>query len=197
MSIKIRNKLYLSNVEDMDFEGKTVDDGLLVTPGTGVTKDDNIKLVNHVRLSMSSLSVTITDTGGANGGYGSVKLCDLPDTHLLVFAAAANLSFTEAAAGIGNTAALKYSVGTAAEATNDTLDSTQANLIASTDATLVSSAKANVMNSSSAVAFIDASSGTAAIHLNFGIPNADISASGAIVVTGYVDLFYIDLGNDA
>lgn len=197
MSHKIKQKLYLPNVQEMGFDGKEVDDGLTVTASASVTKEDKIKFINHVRLSVDALSITVTDTDDTTGGYGSKQLCVLPDTHMLILGAASNLSFTEAAAGISDTAAIKHSVGTAAEATNDTLDSTQANIIPSTSGTLVDSAVANVMGENTGVVIVDASSGTAGLFLNLGIADAGISASGAVVVTGYVDIFYIDLGNAA
>lgn len=201
MSHKIRNKLYLPNVadmdvEDMEFEGKEVEDGLLVTAGTSVTKVDGIGLINKVRLSVSALSIATTDAT-TSGAYGSHQLCTLPDTHLLFLGAAANLSFTEAHANITATAGLKYAVGTVAEAANDTLDSTSANIIPSTAATLSSSAAANVMGESTASLFVDASGGSQGLFLNLGIPDAGSSGDGAIVVTGYIDLFYLDIGNNA
>lgn len=196
MTHKIRQKLVIPNVINMGFDDKEVDDGLIVVAGVGLIQDDNLRFVNNVRLTMTALAITMTDTGGANGGYGTHKICTLPDTHLSLIGAAVSLSFLESGAGIDADSELVFAIGTAAEATNNTLDSVQANIIASTAATLTTSAAGPIAAENTALLVIDGSAGNAGLFLNLGIPDADISSGGDVAVTGRIDLFYIDIGND-
>lgn len=138
----------------------------------------------------TNCDVTITDTGGANGGYGSLKLCDLPSgTYFVVRAVVCDVTFTETGAGIDTSNGLKFAIGTAAEAANDTLDSTSANILGSTAATLVSDTVSLTTVTTTAVA-VDARSSAAALYLNFGVPTADISASTTVRVTGTIWIMY-------
>lgn len=118
-----------------------------------ITKQTVITLVN--------LSVTMTD-GTTNGSIGSTKIYDMPAGLIRIIGARTNLTVT-AATGIGATAALKHSLGTAAAATNDTLNLTKANIIPSTSTTLSSSAGSpkGVSLNTAIVALTDNSGGTA------------------------------------
>lgn len=146
----------------------------------------------HIVLN-SPLTITVTDTGGANGGYGSYQLADFPAGLINIVGGVTNLTFT-AAAGIGATAALKHSVGTAAEATNDTLDSTQANAIPSTSVTLAAST-GTVGGVSTAAAWVDGTTTAADLFLNIGVADAGISSSSSVTVTGQMWITYAVLGD--
>lgn len=107
--------------------------------GTGVTGAEYITgLVKQTVITLTNVSITMTD-GGANGSIGSLKVYDLPSGLVRILGARTNLTVT-AASGISATATLKHSMGTAAAATNDTLNLTKANIIPSTDTVLVASA---------------------------------------------------------
>ncbi len=158
---------------------------------TGVTVDEQSSGVIHkTKLSFTNLVVAITDTGGASGGYGSKKLYDFPAGYIDVLMVRTNFSVV-AAAGIGATAALKHSVGTAAEATNDTLDSTQANLVASTSTSLVGSAGAPKGISGAAPVPVDGTSAAATLNLNFGVADAGITATSSVTITGSVIVYWL------
>lgn len=129
---------------------------------TGVTAtEDGIADLHVTTLSLSAVSVTITDTGGANGGYGTKKLYDFPAGLIKIHGVTMSLACT-AAAGISATGTLKASLGTTAEATNDTLDGVQADIVPSSSVVLSSSAGTITGKSYSAITTLtDSTSGTA------------------------------------
>lgn len=199
MSSKMKQKLYLPtvaeiNADNMMKDGKTFDEGLAFTAGTGVAVDHDISLIQVCTVTLDAEVIAMTDAT-TDGAYGSLKLVDLPDTHLMFLGTATSLTFTESGT-ISDTATVKHAVGTAAEAANDTLDSTSANLLASTSVSL-SSSTASKKGTSAAVVAVDGSAGTAALYLNLGIPDAGSSANANITVSGTVKFFYVDIGNNA
>lgn len=209
------------------------------TKGTSLTVKEQSKSHN-TRIEFTSLPVTITDSGGANGGIGSKLLYTFPQG--LVNIRGARSSFTiSVTSGIGATGAVKHSVGSAAVSGNDTLNGTEANIIPSTSTTLSSSAGTASGKSiaTALVALTDNSGGTAsdtipaqtgayveatqettvaslagkineiiallalqpglsptldgvsaaaALYLNFGVANGDISANATVTITGFVEV---------
>lgn len=163
-----------------------------LTPGTSIEALLRAGFRIHVdKLTFEDLAVTITDTGGANGAYGSHKLADLPTGLAIILGARSSFDIV-AATGIGATAAVKHSVGTAAEATNDTLDSTQANIIASTSTTLAASEGA-ASGVSTAVTVVNGTSSAVDLFLNFGVADAGVTASSSVTITGYVEVAWLVL----
>lgn len=107
--------------------------------GTGVSGvEKTTGIVKQTIITLTNLSVTMTD-GGASGSIGSQKIYDMPAGLIKILGARTKLTVV-AASGIGATATLKHSLGTAAAATTDALTLTKANIIPSTDTVLSSSA---------------------------------------------------------
>lgn len=144
-------------------------------------------------LTLDELDVTMTD-GGANGSIGSVKLFDFPQGLVAVDLAVTDLT-VEVAAGIGATATFKHALGTAAEATNDTLDSTQANILPSTNTTLADSA-GTAKGVSTTPLIINGTSSAGAVYLNFGVADAGSTANSTATVSGTVKLVWKFAGDN-
>lgn len=163
-----------------------------LTPTTGIEALLRAGFRLHVdKLTFEDLAVTITDTGGASGGYGSKQLADLP-AGLAIFLGARTSFTITAAAGISATATVKHSLGTAAEATNDTLDSTQANIIASTNSALTASA-GTASGVSTGVTVVNGTSSAVDLFINFGVADAGISATSSITIDGYAEVAWLVL----
>lgn len=142
--------------------------------------------------TFTNASISWVDNG-ASGGYAALQLGDWPLGLLDIRGAVVNFTAVNGGAGIGATGTLKYSLGTAAEATGDTLDSTQADLLASTSITLA----ASVGTSSAATSAGVFSNGTATakdLFLNFGASATDSTANGTLTVTGTIDITYGVIG---
>lgn len=148
-----------------------------------------IKLDNH--------RIAITDTGGANGGYGSQKIFDAPAGNIKVLGGVQRFTrVARVSTGIAATAVVKFSVGSAAEATNDTLDSAQADVIPSTNmAAMSSGVSAGGGGRSTAEPVLNGTVTPIDLFLNVGIADASISASDNIDVDGEIELYYINLGD--
>lgn len=203
MSHKIKNRVYLPNVQELDTEKLVLVDmelkaGSHGTAGTDVTQTKLGSVLVTEELEISS-EITITDTGDANGGYGAHALVTLPASHLLVVGALIDLAITGDGTGVADDAAVDCAVGTAAEAANSTLDGTSADIIAKIDAPLTSGegAVAGVGLPSGTPVVIDATGGTAKIYLNFGVPDANISENGSITAVGTIRLIYLDISKGA
>lgn len=175
---------------------------LLANPFTTIpiTKNANLRydmLVEQVKrlvISIPSSAVTMTD-GGANGSIGSLSLGTLHAKRLCILGCSVSLPCV-AAANIGATATLKCSIGTSAEATDDTLDSVQANILPSTSVVLAASAGtlAGPALVAAAPLNIDATGGTQQLYLNFGVADAGSSGNSTVTITaGTVILEYVEL----
>lgn len=167
------------------------------THGEGIawSIEDGNPVFHRTGLRVSALNVPITDTGGANGGYGSQELYTFPNGLIQIVGAVTDFTI-EAASGIVATATVKHAIGTAAEETNHTLDATQANILASSDSVLVASAGAAKGLSSSSLGLVNGVTNPVKAFLNFGIADAGISASSSVTITGWIWLTWVFLGRN-
>lgn len=157
---------------------------------TGVTKTEKIGANKIVTLTLTNKVIAVTDTGGAAGGHGSLKLLDLPEGNVLFLNASTNLTVARVSTGIGATAALIGSIGSAAVSTADsTLTTTEANIVPSTAATLTAGA-GTLKGEATAIAFVDGTTTPAGVYLNFAVPDAGISASDSVTVSGTITVIY-------
>lgn len=163
--------------------------------GTGVTMEAWEAKPQRLRFNLTNVAIAVTDTGGVNGGQGSLKITDFIPGLVSILGAVTNCAIT-AAAGIGATAAVVASVGTAAAGAGDaTLTGTEADIIPSTACTLTASAGVFDGEATTPALF----NGTATAidaYLNFAVPDAGITANSTITVTGYVDIWALFLGDN-
>lgn len=163
---------------------------LAAASASGVTKTEKIGANKIVTLTLTNKVIAVTDTGGAAGGHGSLKLLDLPEGNVLFLNASTNLTVARVSTGIGATAALIGSVGSAAVSTADsTLTTTEANIVPSTSATLTAGA-GTVKGEATAVAFVDGTTTPAGVFLNFAVPDAGITATDSLTVNGTITVIY-------
>jgi hypothetical protein len=163
--------------------------------GAGVALEAYAVKPQRLRVTLTNVAVAITDSGGAAGGQGALKILDFAAGLISILGAESNCAIV-AAANITATAAVIASVGTAAAGAGDsTLTGTEADIIPSTACTLTGSAGVFDGEATTPALF----NGTAAAidaFLNFAVPDAGISASSSITVTGYVDVWAIVMGDN-
>lgn len=153
------------------------------TDSAGTTKTV-LTLTNHI--------VNTTEAGAA-GAYGGSKLLTFPAKNIIYLGASANLTLAKQGAGITDTAAVVYALGTVTAAGDATLTSTEANLIASTAATLTGGVTPVTVKGKSVTAAIAAFDGEAAakeVFLNFAMPDAGSTANDALVVNGTITIIW-------
>lgn len=136
----IRNALGNQQIADRLID-KLDGTGKVGTKGTGSAITVSEQSAGHVhvtKITLNALAVSMVD-GTTNGSIGSKKIYTFPSGLIKMLSARTNLTVSTTT-GIGASAALKHSVGSAAAATNDTLSLTKANIIPSTSTTLSSQA---------------------------------------------------------
>lgn len=182
----------MSNTNNQNLKNCKVDGALLaagtdLTPTTaaGVTQTAKGGIIRRTVLKLTAVSVAVL----AVNDYGGTKIADLPDGNILFLGGIADLTFTST--GITTTAAnVDVGVGTAA-ASNAALSSTMINIIPKIDATSGSVAKGAA--TSTEAAKVIATSNTD-LFLNIA---AATTVDGAVLVSGEIELFWLDLQNQA
>lgn len=141
--------------------------------------------IRSQRISLVGQTISVL----AANDFGSLKVVDLPNTNLYVIGVALNITFTCSGFASNNGTALDISIGTAAEASDATLDSTQADVIAKVDGTGTTTGSAIGV---SAAPFQVAKGASNAWYINVADPVT--SGTGVITISaGYIDVTYVDL----
>lgn len=150
----------------------------------------------QTKLTFAALSITMTDAT-TNGSHGTATIATFPAGRIAIWGASADLTTLAGAGGIGDTASVVMSVGSAAVGTdNATLTATEADVIPSTAATLAAGAGAMASGSATAQAatVFDGSSTPLDLHLNVAVPDAGSSADDTLAVTGDIFITWSWLG---
>lgn len=173
-----------SNFPNLEIGGALMGSGRNLTPNAaGGVKSTELGLaVRRLQLSLSSVSIAVTEALD----YASLKLVDFPDGNYLVVGANVDLSFT-GTGGVDTPEDMDVGVGTAA-ASASTLATTMIDIAAKIDASA-----GGVVQGGGAVNLVLAASSDAA-YLNVA---GAIDTDGTMVMSGTVELFYIDLGDPA
>lgn len=170
--------------------------GVGAAAGTGVTAvESGTGAVHKTVLTLAALSVAITDNGVA-GGQGSQTVYAFPEGVIQLLGASYNLTTARVATGIATTAAVVGSLGSVAAGAGDaTLTSTEADMIASTTGTLTAGAGVLAKHGSLVAAAFDGHTTPVSAILNLAVPDAGISATDAILVSGTITLVWANLGD--
>lgn len=132
------------------------------------------------KFTFTNFTITNTDAAGA-GSYGSQKLYDFPTGSLALKNGYA--SFTSSSSSTNLSGTVKFSLGTAAEATGDTLDSTQANAVVSTSTTAGSSTPGKGYGAAPSI--VNGTGTAADLYLNMGASAGDSAGAATVTVNGY------------
>lgn len=162
---------------------------------TGMTVTESSMGVNKTVITLSAISVTMTDATTA-GNQGSKELYDLPAGNILFLGGITNLTTLAGVGGVSDTAALVGAVGSAVASNADaTLTGTEANIIPSSTGTLAAGA-GTLKGKSTAPVTLDGTSSAVKVYLNLAIPDAGSTGNDTIVVNGTVTLFWMNLGDN-
>lgn len=166
--------------------------------GTGVAVAESAGVVQRTTFTLTGVQVATTDVAGTCG-YGGLKIYDFPAGLIQVLGAVTDLTLA-AAAGIGATAALVGSLGTATAAgDNATLTGTEADIVPSTACPLVAGAgtmKGRSTAGTMAAGVFDGTSAAKALYLNFALPDADSSGNSTVTATGTIIVTWINHGDN-
>jgi hypothetical protein len=178
-----------------DFQAaSSLDNG--AAAGTGVTASEFLGRVHRTIIQLSAVRMALTDTGGANGAYSSLKVYDFPAGNILVQGVVSSLaSVARVGTNLSATATVKHSLGSAAEATNDTLDGTQANFLPSTDIVLAAGVGAGG-GESTAQTILNGTAAAVDAILNVGVADAGIAGADSVDISGTIIITWINLGDN-
>lgn len=150
---------------------------------------DRLRFVRTARITLAALNIDVT----AADDFGGSKICDLPDSNILILGAEVNLSLDKDGTGIVAATDMTVGIGTAV-ASNSTLSGAMIDVL--TDA-LTDDVDPAVFAqhthdlSTPALVFVD-DAAAAALFLNIA---ATLTVDGSILATGTIDIYYIDTGN--
>jgi len=163
----------------------------LPTPVSGVGIDVLAQQLQHIRLKLSGKTVSVA----AADDFGSLKLCDLPTTNLIMLGVIVNLNTTQAGFTSNNGTAIDAALGTVATASTDFSNAGEDDLMTKVDGTGTTAGSVRGAGASDgALSNVLLAAGAKAIYLNI----ADPSTTAGVLTLGddsYVDLIYIDLGD--
>lgn len=187
----------VSSFRDVTLRDTITTSGVGAPNGTGVTATEyGTGAVHKTVLTLTNVSITVTDTGGANGGQGSLKVYDFPEGVIQFLGASYNLTTLAGAGGIGDTAALVGSLGSVAAGAGDaTLTSTEADMIASTTGTLTAGAGTLAKHGSLVATAFDGHTTALDAILNLAVPDAGISSNDTVTVNGTITMVWANLGD--
>lgn len=171
--------------------------GVGAAAGTGVTAaETGNSAVHKTTLTLAALSIAVADTGGAAGAQGSQNVYTFPEGVIQFLGASYNLTVTRVGTAIAAGAALVGSLGSVAAGAGDaTLTSTEADMIASTAGTLTAGAGTLKKHGSLVAAAFDGHTTPVPVYLNVAVPDADISATDAVLISGTITLVWANLGD--
>ncbi len=162
--------------------------GVGVVAGAGVALVENGNGAFHKTVfTLTSVSITVTDSGGVNGGQGGIKIYDFPEGVIVRGGCVANGTTLAGAGGIADGGAVVLALGTTtAAADNSTLTTTEADFIASYAGTLVAGAGDFEKYGEPSVTSLDGHTTAVDLFLNMAVPDADISANDTLAVSGTI-----------
>ena len=169
--------------------------------GTGVAAEyAALGSVKKVVLRLTDHAVTMVDEAGVVA-YGSSKIFDFDEGHIIFVAAIADLDLTLSAAGINATWDGDMGLGSAAAGNDGTLSSTEQDFIptTATPQAVASVTTANgVSTATESGVFHDGSTTAKDMYLNLLVDDADHDVTSTptnIIVNGTVEIYYYDLGD--
>lgn len=152
-------------------------------------------------LHFEDVVFAVTDEAGVVA-YSGKKILDLPEGAILVLGASADLALTKSSAGINDTWDGDFALGTVTASNNNTLASTEQNLIPTTatpQAVAGATTARGVSTSTEAAKVLDGTSTALDVYLNFLIDDADQDVTGTpanLIVNGTVELYWVNIGDD-
>lgn len=129
-------------------------------------------------------------TGTGSNGFGSVKVCDLPSSSMLVLTASLNLTGLMAGFTVNVGTTLNSALGTVATASTSFATAGSKNMIPSTAGTGAGTTSTIKGNSTNTEKFLFIAAGANALFYNFA---GAFSAGATVTLTGTIIVVYADM----
>ncbi len=185
-------------VTKQNVEGNGLGLGSVGTSGfAGTLTELGNSIYHRTRVDISG-TISLTDTGSANGAQGSILLYTLPAGAIQVGGGLGSLTLTRTgtnATAMSASGAIVLALGTATPGTdNATLTSTEANIVQSTAFTLSSGTKAATMVATTTPTIVDGTTTNASIRLNAAVPSTSNTGNTSLTVTGFIIVPWVNTG---
>lgn len=171
-------------IDNLVVDGDFVRNGADVTPGTGVTLETQCSAVKRAKLKLTNFVVTVD----ADDDFGSTKLCDLPNSNLLILGAMVDLTAV-GAGGFTLEQNLDLAIGTVATASADFSNAGEDNIVAKIDGT----AGGVVDGSSISIGALVPIAAGASNDVFVNVATGDIATDGTVTLNGFIVIYYIDI----
>lgn len=178
-------------VAEATIDGGDLDVGTDLTAGTGATSIAyDLCLVRKARITMTAEQVAILEAND----YGSALLATFPDKHIVLLGAVMDLTATGdgETGGVETITDVDVALGSAATASTDFSNAGEKAYMAKIDVQAAGVCEGAATASECPVLITAAS--TNKVYINVA---CSITADGYVEFTGWVDLFYIDMGDAA
>jgi hypothetical protein len=147
--------------------------------------------LQRVRLNLAGKTISVA----AADDFGSLKICDLPTSNLLMLGVNVNLNTTQSGFTSNNGTAIDCALGTVATASADFSNAGEDSLMEKVDGTGTTAGSVRGAGmSDGGLAAVKLAAGAKSVYLNIADP-----CTGAAVLTlgadSWVDLWYADLGD--
>lgn len=166
--------------------------------GTGVTAgefgDDTIR---KTVLTFVNVSVPLVDEAGVVA-YGGLKVYDFPESLIVVHGAAADFALTKSSAGVIAAFDGDVGVGTVTASNNNTLASTEQNIIPTTSTPQAVAGVTTADAVSTAAAVLDGTVTAADVYVNLLVDDADHDVTGTpcnLILNGTLTLLWSSVGD--
>lgn len=156
-------------------------------------------LINRTVISLAARQIDMSDQAGVVA-YGGTKVYTFPEGNIHILGAVLNIpTLVKSGAGINADFDGDVSVGSVTASNNNSLTSTEANIIPSTSTPQAASGSTTGSAVSTAAVQIDGTATPVDVYLNFLIDDADqdITGGGAssLLATGTLTLLWANLGD--
>lgn len=166
--------------------------------GTGVTAETTGNgILNKTTVTFTDVVIPLADAAGVVA-YGGLKFFDAPAGLLHVLGAVANLAVTKSSTGVIDAFDGDFAVGTVTASNNNTLSSTEANIIPSTATPQAVAGATTAKGVSTAAATLDGTDTAVDMFLNFLVDDTDHDVTGTpanLIVNGTIVVHWVNLGD--
>ncbi len=174
--------------------------GVGAVAGTGVSVVEHGEgIVHKTVFTLADAAITLADEAGVVA-YGGLKIYDMPAGAIYFLGCVADLDMTKSSAGVDATWDGDFGVGTVTASNNNSLASTEQNIIPTT-ATPQAAAGVTTANGQSTAtenAVVDGTGTAVDVYLNFLVDDADHDVTSTpcnLIANGTITLHWINLGD--
>lgn len=170
-----------------------------VAGSSATVAEYNIGVMHKTVITFTNRTFALTDNAGVVAYVGS-KIYDLPEGAILFLGATTDIDLTKSSAGVNDDWDGDYSVGTVTASNNNSLSSTEQNIIPTTPTPQAVSGvtTANGQSTATENAVVNGTATASDVYLNFLVDDADQDVTGTacnLIVNGTVTIFWINLGD--